>query len=272
MRLNGKKELTPVHYGDSAVKILDRRKADFGTHWHERMELILIHEGSLKLTAAGRSFEVKAGEVAVLSPEMPHSGEGEDGLVYSTLMFDLPAFYNLTAASDKYLRPISAGRTLFHPVTCDREIAGLVEEILAEQGDGPAALRVVGRIYELTALLYERCLAEEEHAEVRDGRFREVLDYVSRNFCEEISTAELSRRFGYDEAYFCRRFKAVTGLTTMQYIRLLRLEQARRLLRREDRPVSEIAARCGFSDAGHFARCFKKQFGMTPTAYLKQRG
>lgn len=277
MRLNGKKELTPVHYGDSAVKILSERKlpADaigFDAHWHERMELILVLSGSLQLEVAGRRFAIGENQLAIISPEMSHSGiAGGEGVCYSTLMFDVSLFCNLTAASEKYLRPISGQQTLFHLYTADDEIVELVRSILTEQGSGSSALIVIGKIYELLGLLYRRCLAEEEHAEVRDDRFQEVLDHVARNFCEEISTADLSRRFGYDEAYFCRRFKTVTGLTTMQYIRVLRLEQARRMLRRDGNSISEVAAHCGFSDAGYFARCFKVHFGMTPSQYLKKR-
>ena len=54
MKLDYQKELIPVLYGDSAVRILEEtntpaNRVCFGMHWHERMELLLIYSGSLKL-------------------------------------------------------------------------------------------------------------------------------------------------------------------------------------------------------------------------------
>ena len=95
-----------------------------------------------------------------------------------------------------------------------------------------------------------------------------IAEYIENHFRENISSKELSRRFGYDEAYFCRRFKSVTGLSPMIYIQILRLEYARRAIKNEKGvKISEISSSCGFSDPGYFARCFKKHYGMTPTEY-----
>ncbi len=62
-----------------------------------------------------------------------------------------------------------------------------------------------------------------------------------------------------------RRVKAITGVTTQQYILHLRLEQARQLLESTQLPVSEIGYQCGFDDATSFSRAFKRTFGLSPT-------
>ncbi|MEE1007193.1 MAG: AraC family transcriptional regulator, partial [Acutalibacteraceae bacterium] len=62
-------------------------------------------------------------------------------------------------------------------------------------------------------------------------------------------------------------FKLVTGLTPMNYIQILRLEAAKSKIAEGSLKISEISALCGFKDASHFTRCFKKRYGMTPTRY-----
>lgn len=274
MKLDYQKELIPVLYGDSAVKIhnetnMPANRPCFGMHWHERMELLLIYSGSLLLHIGGREFTAKENSLVIIPPERTHMGvSGNDGVQYRTIMFDITAFYNSTSATDKFLKPIIKQITDFNPVTDDAETVALCDSLIKEQLSGNAAspLIVIGKIYELLGLLYQRCLCEPVLL-APDSKFKNVIDYIGDNYFDDISSAELSRHFGYDEAYFCRRFKSLTGLTPMNYIQILRLESAKSKITEGGLKISEISALCGFKDASYFTRCFKKRYGMTPTEY-----
>ncbi|GAB3987501.1 hybrid sensor histidine kinase/response regulator transcription factor [Spirosoma daeguense] len=63
-----------------------------------------------------------------------------------------------------------------------------------------------------------------------------------------------------------RKVKAVSGLTATELLRNYRLGQSRPLLRQR-RTVADVAEAVGFDDAGYFTRCFREQYGLTPTAY-----
>lgn len=276
MKLDYQKELIPVLYGDSAVKILGEtnisaNRVCFGMHWHERMEILLIYSGSLLLRIDGREFNTKGNSLVIIPPERAHMGvSGNDGVRYRTVMFDIAIFYNSTRATDKFLKPIVKQITDFTPVTDDAEIVALCDSLIKEQLSGGVAspLIVIGKIYELLGLLYRHCLCEPALS-APDSKFKNVIDYIGDNFCDDISSAELSRRFGYDEAYFCRRFKSVTGLTPMNYIQILRIEAGKVKITEGSLKISEISALCGFKDASYFTRCFKKRYGMTPAEYAK---
>ena len=274
MKLDYQKELIPVLYGDSAVKIhnetnMPANRPCFGMHWHERMELLLIYSGSLLLHIGGREFTAKENNLVIIPPERAHMGiSGNNGVRYRTVMFDITAFYNSTSATDKFLKPIVKQINDFNPVTDDAEIVALCDSLIKEQLSGNVAspLIVIGKIYELLGLLYRRCLCEPVLL-APDSKFKNVIDYIGDNYFDDISSAKLSRHFGYDVAYFCRRFKSVTGLTPMNYIQILRLETAKEKIKSGNFKISEISALCGFSDVSYFTRCFKKRYGMTPTEY-----
>ena len=281
MPLDFQKELTPVLYGDSAVKILNHSPMPagtlaFATHWHERMELLLIRSGSLLVTLGDRELEAPAGTLVICPPTRPHRGvAGKNGVHYLTIMFDIAAFFNASHASTKYLIPLFQRQTDFLPVTSHPEILRLAESIASEEleGDSFSPLLVVGKIYELIGLCYRHCPEKTKSAVEPGGAFTEVIAYAGEHFKEDLSSGELSRFFGYDEAYFCRRFKAITGLPPTLYIRILRLEYARKEIKKEKRTLSEIALECGFSDYSYFSRCFKRHFGLSPSEYAqKQRG
>lgn len=265
-------------YGDSAVKIhketnAAENKLCFITHWHERMELLLIYSGSLHLHIGDKEFTAKENSLVIIPPEKAHMGiSGNEGVRYRTVMFDVSAFYNLSNATDKYLKPIVNQITNFSTVTYDAQIVELCNSLIKEQLSQSVAspLIVIGKIYELLGFLYRRCLCEPTLS-LPDGKFKNVIDYINDNYCNDISSAELSRHFGYDEAYFCRRFKSVTGLTPMNYIQILRLESAKKKIRSRQLKISEISAACGFKDASYFTRCFKKRYGITPARYAQAK-
>ena len=64
-----------------------------------------------------------------------------------------------------------------------------------------------------------------------------------------------------------RKLKAITGITTKEYILNLRLLRAKELLLSTDLTVAEIAYQCGMDDPGYFSTIFRKATGMTPMAY-----
>lgn len=68
-----------------------------------------------------------------------------------------------------------------------------------------------------------------------------------------------------------RRIKAITGVTTQQYVLRIRLEHSRILLKEDNRmPISEIAYKCGFEDATSFSRAFRRTFDISPSQYRNQ--
>lgn len=262
-------------YGDSAVKILDEMAIDAGCscfplHWHERMELLLLLAGELVFQVGDKHGTAKVGGLVIIPPGRAHSGyAGENGVRYRTIMFDVSRFYNATAAGSKFLEPVVGQTVDFVPVSYDTTVVETVRALLSEQlsGDAFSPLITVGRVYELLGLLYRSCLCENAPPPP-DDRLKNVLEYMEQHFRENISSATLSRIFGYDEAYFCRRFKSVTGLRPMTYLQILRLEYAKKQMKKGKTEMAELAEESGFFDAGYFSRCFKRHYGMTPTAYM----
>ena len=77
---------------------------------------------------------------------------------------------------------------------------------------------------------------------------------------------------GLPERSFIRRFKQATGMTPLEYVHTLRLEEAKQMLERDALPVEAIATEVGYEDAGFFSRLFRRQVGLTPAQYRKRFG
>lgn len=87
---------------------------------------------------------------------------------------------------------------------------------------------------------------------------------------ENISLEDFAREFGYSPYYLSKKFKAETGQTFKDYLRILRLERAKFLLRNTDASILDISERLQFCSQSYFADSFRKAYGISPTAYREQ--
>ena len=76
----------------------------------------------------------------------------------------------------------------------------------------------------------------------------------------------LAHEFAVSESTLLRQLKRLTGLSPVQYVQEVRLEEARRLLEsRAYNSIAQVAAKVGYEDARSFARSFKQRYGKLPS-------
>ena len=68
-----------------------------------------------------------------------------------------------------------------------------------------------------------------------------------------------------------RKLKMLTSLAGNEFIRSIRLQQARILLEKGSLNVSEVAYQVGFNDPAYFTRAFKKQYGLAPKTFISKK-
>lgn len=95
----------------------------------------------------------------------------------------------------------------------------------------------------------------------------DVVNYVRRHLSEPVSVERMAEEFFLSRPYLSAKFKQETGQTLTDYILSEKTEEAKRLLRYSDKPLSAISAYLGFSSHGHFSRVFRKYTGLTPREY-----
>ena len=234
MKLDSRKELTPVHYSPYGAKVIPNFKfapnsMAFPLHWHDRLELLRIRQGSLLLSCTDHQLTLHPGDVALISPKLLHGGTtGNEGAVYDVITFDPAALINGTDPAARYIEPLCQGKYTFEPLVQNQLITRRLDSIVEAHRQLPAShpLQVVGEFYDLLGLLYKHCIIWDMAALSTQKQLDQAIEYINEHYAENISSASLSLQFGYTESYFCRKFKKQTGLTVMNYIQILRLEKA----------------------------------------------
>ena len=85
----------------------------------------------------------------------------------------------------------------------------------------------------------------------------------------EFSVDSFNKKIGMSRSRMHRKIKALTAQSTSEFIRTIRLKRAASLLEKSQMPVEEIAYTVGFNSTAYFTKCFKIQFGKTPSDYMK---
>ncbi|MCY1721559.1 substrate-binding domain-containing protein [Prolixibacteraceae bacterium Z1-6] len=86
---------------------------------------------------------------------------------------------------------------------------------------------------------------------------------------EELSVEELSQLIGLSRVHVYRKIKKLTGMSVSEFVRSVKLKQSLNLIKTSGKSISEIAYEVGFSSPSYFTRCFKKQFGISPSEFAK---
>ncbi|CDF85621.1 helix-turn-helix domain-containing protein [Pseudomonas sp. QL9] len=82
-----------------------------------------------------------------------------------------------------------------------------------------------------------------------------------------ISVTLLAEACALSRSDFTRKFKASIGHSPQEWMRLQRVEKAKRLLAEATLPLAEIGLECGFYDQAHFCRVFNRLTGLSPSAW-----
>ncbi|MGK9367940.1 two-component regulator propeller domain-containing protein [Melioribacter sp. Ez-97] len=106
-----------------------------------------------------------------------------------------------------------------------------------------------------------------------DAQFLESLvKIIEEHISDEKFNADvLSKEIGMSRMQLYRKLRGLTDQTVHEFIRNIRLKKATQMLEQKKMTITEIAFAVGFNDLTYFARCFKKQYGKSPSEYMSNK-
>ena len=131
-----------------------------------------------------------------------------------------------------------------------------------------AGMTLLSMIFAMFSFLPQKNSVRTE----REKYIDKAKSYISSMLQAPFTVEQLAQYCRLDRHYLCRIFKQQTGLTLQQYIIRLRMRKAAGLLRSSTLSVGDIARSVGYGDVYNFSKMFKKQIGLSPRCYRKERG
>lgn len=243
--------MSEIDIGAAAdVEFLSVARWRAGSEWHPRphahpfCEVIVVTQGRERARVAGKELVCDAGHVLVYPPGCRHEEWqlGTTRLEFYCVEFTWPR----CPEQMPHLVHDRQGRIL--------ELARWLdsESVARYPGDG-AYRRMVTRM--LAAELLRLTMSPPKKV------VEQVCGFVHEHLSEPLALDDLAGACGLNKFHLLRSFRSLTGLTPMEYVRMARLDTARRLLLATDLPLKEIAPRVGFANEYHLSRLLKARYG-----------
>jgi AraC family transcriptional regulator len=98
-------------------------------------------------------------------------------------------------------------------------------------------------------------------------QLRRVLEFMDQNLHTSVGLADLAAVAGLSPSHFSSQFRASVGVSPYKYVRALRIDRSKNMLKKPDAPIAQIAKIVGFDNQQHFSTVFRSVVGVTPTTY-----
>ncbi len=248
-------------------------------HYHEELEIVYVKGGDGSRYVGNHLSMYKDGDLVLIGSNVPHcgfvDGTTQNDLqvvtyikkdLFNTTFFNLPeskGIKGLINLSNKGIAITGEDKDLIGAKLIRlSQMYGfprlmLLLEILNDIGNSQH-LQILNRNYQSIKTNL-----------VNEQRISEIYNYIQRNFADKITVSEVAGSVDMSDAAFCRYFKKYTGKTFTNYLNEYRIMHACRLLRENNRSITDIAYLSGFSNFSYFNRVFKKSVNQSPSQYRK---
>ncbi|MCH9852525.1 MAG: AraC family transcriptional regulator [Alphaproteobacteria bacterium] len=249
-------------------------------HAHEEFELHLVTSSHGRCFIGDYIGEFQAGALFLTGPNVPHNWITDKSYRKKIPIRDMLLqfkFQNINHFLQAFPE-FQEIRTTLNMARSGIEFIGydekLAHDFLVKVRDSNGPKRVFAFLSFLMSVhdhKDKKILSTSMISQPEDGskymRIANIIDYISKNFAEDISLTQAADMTGMSIASFARNFQKVTGKKFVEFVNRIRIGEACSLLYLSDKQISTICYDVGFQNLANFNRHFIKIKKMTPTAY-----
>ncbi len=274
------------------VYIMPFQQSDVELHDHNFFELAYITGGSAWQNLAGKKERVKTGDYFIIDYGAVHSYQECKNFTLINCLF-LPEAIDdvlegcrsldemLRICMIRYYRKAfeqeKTANRIFHDA--DGRVLKLLRVLQMEYSKKEFGWKEIfrSRLKEILILMMRSTILQHTDFDSdkianEDEMISDLVRYLHKNGKERAVLTNYCQTHHYSLSYISRRFRQETGMTVLQYLQKIRIDQSCALLAGSKLPIAEIAQEVGYEDAKYFSEIFKRMLGMTPGAYRRMSG
>ena len=233
---------------------------------HPMPELTYVDQGILHSVADGQDWTLHQGDAMLYAPNQWHMQYADIGVAprFVTISFDLDGGDLSSLYGRKLAVPQEAVTLLqqmlrtqerMDPYSTDMLMAQLSMLLLhlLRQAQSPSGVKLQG--------------TNTVHSE--NEIIRHAQQYISAHIREKLSVRLIAQQVDVSPSYLTVLFQKNLQISPGEYIRRIKLQESKQMIRENNLNFTEIAAALQYSTVHHFSRQFKEKFGITPTEYAR---
>lgn len=282
-----------VSFDNVELPIMIHHQQSVGTvictpaHMHEYIETLYCTDGSYVIWLNGMRYEFSKGDLVIINSREVHSiyslTESTGGYICARFLPDTIYTSTASAFDIKYVMPFILSNSK-HPRVFKCEeientfIPDMMNEILdeyrnKEYGYELALKTDIARIFLWIVRYWHNLNIDFSAPDIssRDmlERMQMALDFISKNYYDDIKASEVADMCNLSYSYFSRIFKQYMRKSFSEYLNYIRMSNAEKLLASTDMPITQIASECGFATSSYFIKMFREYKGISPKQFRK---
>ena len=252
---------------------------------HEAWEMVYIDRGECMIVADDCEFALKQGEIYFHKPHQRHMLKVIKGICPNVFIIT----FECASSAMKYFED----RKLVADIATKQYISAIIHEASGTFDlpfNDPCALTLSVKedhalwagdqsiLIRLELMLIELARREGEEPKTPATRFYtkdvitdefclKVIEYLESKIYERINLEDMSRALSFSKSYIYKRFVTACRYTVADYFTIMKVTEAKKLIRETKKNFSEIGEMLCFSSSHYFSTVFKKYVGMTPSQY-----
>lgn len=254
---------------------IDISETNVPMHYHDEVEILRVMEGKLPCIINEKPLSIESGKIIFINSRVPHSTK--PGFVKQDMIQINVKKLLFSKNFENFLPALMWNHDVSYCIFESWEyekISALFDYAFLEYGNqkpGNSSF-LLGTLHIICGILIRKGLIANPDDVLQNQKLEKILpamNYMSLNYSAEISTPQLAKLCNLNTSYFCELFKLVTNRTPVEFLNLLRIRCAEKLINSTDKSITEVANEVGFSSPTYFNRVFKKINGSSPTFYRK---
>jgi AraC-like DNA-binding protein len=237
-----------------------------GEHRHRTWQIVRFLNDGACITHGKERHAMPCGSLALFGPDQRHSIANPTSITVRT--FDI----KFLATDPALFKLLQANAGVYNDQK--NYIAGLLERIVWEGDRQMRFFTSMAQSLLLQAILTiarqappPAGIAPGEKLLVRDPMVSQLCEFIHERYAAPLESADLGQAVGCSYSNCAKRFRTILGISPVHYLSEYRLRQAKKMLRYDDLPLKQIAAKAGLGDISHFSRFFRSREGVTPSQW-----
>ena len=272
--------LSSIHYfefDDSFIDVLES---------HAQWELVYIDRGECEIVADENTFVLKQGELYFHKPGEEHMLKIMKGVA--------PNIFIMTFTSDSVAMCYFENKKFVASMATKQHIAAILHEAsntFELPFNNPVMQSLTPKtenalwggeqtvILRLELMLIDIIRENQDYISSRkmfhskeiinDPFVIRIVEFMDKHLYSKFTLDDLVREFSFGKSYISRYFSKVCGCSVIDYFNMMKINEAKRLIRETNYNFFEISERLAFSNSHYFSTLFRKHTGMTPSQYKK---
>jgi len=233
------------------------------SHYHSYYEIYYLAKGNVRYFIDNTTYDMSPGDSVLIPPNIIHTTSVIDDGASERLLIWFTADF-LEKKEDDHIFDCFKKHHIKNIVT----FKNILSSIETEYHDNDKFSKELIKAQLITLLIKLSRMSSDFFDEIKAPSFiQRISNYIGENYANEITLDNLSKEFSISKSHLSRLFKTSTGFGINEYITIVRIKNAERLILSTKLPVTEIATRCGFNDSNYFSSVFKKIKGVCPLKF-----